>query len=133
MKKEVFGKETVKNAALTALWMLALSAVFCALAAALVIGGAISQQSIRTAAAVCAALGVFTAQAVRGKSVREGKLLWGLLGCGWYLAVLLLGNLLFLPQPPGGIAVMALCSVGASLAAVLLPAGKGANRRKIRK
>ena len=76
--------------------MLALTAVM----AALTLGGAIGQGSIRTAALCANALAAFLGSLLAAKGFSQRRLPMTLLSVGGYLLLLLLGNLLFVGAAP---------------------------------
>ena len=83
-------------------FMLALTAVM----AALVLGGAIGQGSIRTAALCANTLAAFLGSLLAAKGFLQRRLPMTLLSVGGYLLLLLLGNLLFVgAAPTDGLAV----------------------------
>lgn len=107
-----------------ALLMLALSAI----SAALVKAGVIAQGSIGAAGLASSALAVFLGSLLAAKQFQQKKLPLTMAACGGYLALLLIGNLLFLPGMPAGmIGVVCPAAAAALLAAVL--AGRKPKRR----
>ena len=77
-------------------FMLALTAVM----AALTLGGAIGQGSIRTAALCANALAAFLGSLLAAKGFSQRRLPMTLASTGVYLLLLLLGNLLFVGAAP---------------------------------
>ena len=101
--------------------MLALTAVM----AALVLGGAIGQGSIRTAALCANALAAFL-----GSLLAARRLPMTLASTGVYLLLLLLGNLLFVGAAPTDGLAVCLPSIGAAILAALLVSRKPKTRRR---
>ena len=105
--------------------MLALTAVM----AALVLGGAIGQGSIRTAALCANALAAFLGSLLAAKGFSQRRLPMTLLSVGGYLLLLLLGNLFVGAAPTDGLAVC-LPPIGAAILAALLVSRKPKTRRR---
>ena len=110
---------------------LGLMFLLSAAAAAMVLGGAIGQGSIRTAALAANAIAVFGGSLIAAKGFNRQKLLMTLASAGGYLLVLLLGDLLFIGAVPAGAGAVALPALGAALAAAVLASRKPKGRRKL--
>ena len=106
--------------------MLALTAIM----AGLVLGGAIGQGSIRTAALCANALAVFLGSLLAAKGFSQRRLPMTLASVGGYLLLLLLGNLLFVGAAPTGALAVCLPSIGAAILAALLASRKPRPRRR---
>ena len=106
--------------------MLALTAVM----AALVLGGAIGQGSIRTAALCANALAAFLGSLLAAKGFSQRRLPMTLASTGVYLLLLLLGNLMFVGAAPTDGLAVCLPSIGATILAALLVSRKPKTRRR---
>lgn len=107
-------------------FMLALTAVM----AALTLGGAIGQGSIRTAALCANTLAAFLGSLLAAKGFSQRRLPMTLLSVGGYLLLLLLGNLLFVGEAPSGALAVCLPPIGAAILAALLVSRKPKTRRR---
>ena len=107
-------------------FMLALTAVM----AALTLGGAIGQRSIRTAALCVNALAAFLGSLLAAKGFSQRRLPMTLASTGVYLLLLLLGNLLFVGAAPADGLAVCLPSIGAAILAALLVSRKPKTRRR---
>lgn len=116
-----------RGVALNTLCVLAL----LALTAALTLRGVVGQGSVREAAAVCSALGVLAGSFAAQRWYPAKKLPLTMAGCGGYLALLVLLNLLFSGSRFAGVWGIALPALlGSSLAAML---GSRPKRRAYRR
>ena len=106
--------------------LLALTAV----RAALTLGGAIGQGSIRTAALCANALAAFLGSLLAAKGFSQRRLPMTLASTGVYLLLLLLGNLLFVGAAPTDGLAVCLPSIGAAILAALLVSRKPKTRRR---
>ena len=106
--------------------MLALTAIMTAL----VLGGAIGQGSIRTAALCANTLAVFIGSLFAAKGFSQRRLPMTMACTGGYLLLLLLGNLLFVGAAPSGALAVCLPSIGAAILAALLVSRKPKTRRR---
>jgi len=93
-------KTTQKGSGVSAVWKgsllaLVLTAGFCALGAALILSGTLPQSGLPICGGVCVFLAMLSGSIAVGKSDR--RLLWMLLSCALYLAVILLVHLAFIP------------------------------------
>lgn len=125
-------KSMQKGSAASAVWKgsllaLALTALFCALGAALILSGVLPQ----SCAVPCGGFCVFLAM-LAGSLTAAGKadrrLLWMLLSCALYLAVILLVHLAFIP---GGFQDIFWLAVPASLAVLMAFLLSGRRKRGV--
>ena len=105
------GERMKKTVKLKPMWLSIVQAVgmmlvfclaFCAIGAALVVGGVIPQDMIAVAALVCLGLGTVVGCRLALRRESSGKLLFVTIVIGAAAAVFLLGNLIFVPQAPMG-------------------------------
>ena len=104
--------------------------VLTAIASWLVLGGAIGQGRIRTAALAANALAVFLGSLFAAHRFAQRKLLFTLASAGGYLLLLLLGNLAFVKGTPDGLLWVMLPALGAATLAALLASRKPKTRRR---
>ena len=107
-------------------FMLALTAVM----AALTLGCAIGQGSIRTAALCANALAAYLGSLLAAKGFLQRRLPMTLASTGVYLLLLLLGNLLFVGAAPTDGLAVCLPPIGAAILATLLVSRKPKTRRR---
>ena len=116
-----------KSTALT----VALCAALLALCSGLILGGVIPQKGIFAAASACSVLAAFAGTFFAMKGQKEKILGTGLLGCGLYLALLLLASLVMPGQSERSLLPMAaLCLISAALGCVL--AGRKPRRSPVK-
>ena len=94
------------------------------------LGGAIGQGSIRTAALCANALAAFLGSLLAAKGFSQRRLPMTLLSVGGYLLLLLLGNLLFVGAAPTDGLAVCLPPIGAAILAALLVSRKPKTRRR---
>ena len=109
---------------------LALMLALTALASVLVLRGVIGQGSIPAAGLCASALAAFAGSLFAAKGFAQRRLLYTLASTGGYLLLLLLGNLLFVSAPPGGILWVAVPALGAAIFAALLASRKPKRSRR---
>lgn len=132
MSKQANGKMTWKSKGWALLTGLLCTLAATAICAALVMAGWIDPKASVICAAVSAAIGAFAGAYMTAKAATEKKLASVGVYCLMYLMVLLMGNLLFVPQPPIGAVRLLTISAGAGLLACLLANTRAGGRKRRR-
>ncbi len=133
-KKAASGKPAPAIAACRGLGLCAaVTALLCALFAALIVKGVLPQQAEGIAGSIAAALAAFAGALLAAKQARTQKLLSALGMCAVFALILLMGNLLFVRAAPTGALWIAPPVILAGGLAGILGSRKGARRPVHRK
>lgn len=109
-----------RGLARSVLLLIVLTAVLCALCAALVMGGILPQTAVPAASAAALGLAALIAGAHAARQAGEKKLLYAVLPAACVLALLFVLSLIFFPHEASGVPVTLIVALPASAVGCLL-------------